>query len=281
MSRQLMQAGFEVGQGFIEQAPAQLHRFGVPLVLECVANGRASLGGNDEIEPGQAGAGSRSGDNFQSLATFETGRERCQVAVDTTGDAVVTDIGVYRIGKIDHCGPLRQLHDIAAGRENVDIVREQVVLDVLDELQRVTGMALHLEQTLDPLPGAGVAAFGNGVIGLPSLIEPVGGNAIVGHGLHFAGADLHLDGHAVITEQGGMQALVAVGLGDGDVVLEAPRYRLVEVMDYAENTVAAIDILSENAKTKYIHDFSKRLLLVAHLFVNRQQVFLASDYAAG
>src|SRR5690554_8075991 len=79
-----MQIGFEIGQGFVEQTPTQLYRLGVLLVLECMADGRACLGGNDEIEPGQTGTCSRSGNDLQGLAAFEAGRERRQMAVDTT-----------------------------------------------------------------------------------------------------------------------------------------------------------------------------------------------------
>ena len=118
------------------------------------------------------------------------------------------------------------------------------------------------------------------MVGLARLVEPVGGDAVVGHGLHLAGADLHLDGHAAGAEQGGMQALVAVCLGDGDIVLETPGHRLVEVMHHAEDAVAAVDILGENPEAEDVHDLVERLALIAHLAIDRQQVLLASDHRA-
>ncbi|EWG98915.1 hypothetical protein Q427_27910 [Halomonas sp. BC04] len=77
-----------------------------------------------------------------------------------------------------------------------------------------------------------------------------------------------------------MQALVAIGLGNGDVVLEAPWHRLVEVVHHAEDAVTAVDVLGDDAKAEHIHDLGERLALVAHLLVDRQQVLLAADHRA-
>ena len=58
----------------------------------------------------------------------------------------------------------------------------------------------------------------------------MGGDAVVGHFFHFTGADLNLDRNTVHAEQGGVQRLIAVGLGDRNVILEAPRQRFVQIM---------------------------------------------------
>lgn len=144
---------------------------------------------------------------------------------------------MHRIGKIHGSGAPGQLENPALWREDVDFIREQVDLDVLDELQRVAGALLHLQQTLHPLPGARVAAVGGLAV---TLVQPVRGDAVVGHGLHFPGADLDLDGYPVHAHQHRVQGLVAIGLGNGDVVLEFTGYRLVEAVNAAQHAIAGV-----------------------------------------
>jgi hypothetical protein len=73
-----------------------------------------------------------------------------------------------------------------------------------------------------------------------ALVEPVAGDAVVGHVVHLLRADLDLDGHAVHAHEHRVQGLVAVGLGDGDVVLELAGHRLVQVVHMPEDPVAGV-----------------------------------------
>jgi hypothetical protein len=102
----------------------------------------------------------------------------------------------------------------------------------------------------------------------------VRGDAVVGHLFHFAGADLDLDRHAVHAEQRGVQRLVAVGLGDRDVILEAPRQRLVQVMHGAQHAVAGVDLVDDDAERVDVHDLVEGPALAAHLLVDAVEVFL-------
>ncbi|MNR16705.1 hypothetical protein D3C85_1333240 [compost metagenome] len=132
---------------------------------------------------------------------------------------------MHRVSEVDRRGALGQLHDPAFGREHVDLVREQVDLHAFDEFQRVAGALLHFQHALDPLAGAGMGAFR--LLVAAGLVQPMGGDAVVGHLFHFTGADLDLDRNTVHAEQRGVQRLIAVGLGDRDVILEAPRQRFI------------------------------------------------------
>ena len=71
------------------------------------------------------------------VAVLELGAQRQQLVVDPRGDAVMTDVGVHAIGEVDGRRAARQRHDLALGREHVDLVREQVALDVLEEFLRI------------------------------------------------------------------------------------------------------------------------------------------------
>ena len=105
----------------------------------------------------------------------------------------------------------------------------------------------------------------------------MGGDAVVGHLFHVAGADLDLDRHAVHAHQHRVQGLVAVGLGDGDVVLELARHRFVQVVDAAQHPVAGVHRVDDDAEGEDVHDLGEALPLGLHLQVDAVEVLLAAD----
>ncbi len=217
----LLQTGFETTECLAQQALAEVDRLRAALQLERMADMRTGFAGDDEIKPCRVWPRARCGDDLHRRATFQRLRQRRQATVDAAGYAGVADIGMHRIGEVDGGRTLGHLHDAALGGEDVDLVGEQVDLHALDEFQRVAGTLLQLQHTLDPLSGAGMGSLGHFVLG--RLVQPVRSDAVVGHLFHLAGANLDLDGHAMHAEQGGVQGLVAIGLGDRDVILEASR----------------------------------------------------------
>ena len=90
---------------------------------------------------------------------------------------------------------------------------------------------MQLQERLQPLVGA-LLDVGERravvVVGVVRFVEPVRGHTGFGDFVHVAGADLQLYRGAVGAKQGRMQRLVAIGLGDGDVVLEFAGEGLVE-----------------------------------------------------
>ena len=87
----------------------------------------------------------------------------------------------------------------------------------MEQVAGVLADALVFQQLADP----GQALVQLIVAIQPFLVLPVGGNAILCLFIHLAGADLHLKGDALVADDGGVQALVAVGLGGGDIILKA------------------------------------------------------------
>jgi hypothetical protein len=172
-------------------------------------------------QPGWAGAGR--GDDLDHVAALELGAQRHRLAIDLGGHAVVAHVAVDGVGEVHRRGAARQRQDLALGREHVDRVGEQVDLDVLPGTRRVAGLVLDVEQRLQPLAPRRWASW-HAVLGRLGrrLVEPVRGDAGLGHRVHGLGADLELHRRAQRAHQRGVQRLVAVGLGDGDVVLEAP-----------------------------------------------------------
>ena len=84
---------------------------------------------------------------------------------------------------------------------------------------------LHLHQVANPAS----RTIRSGAI-LLVFVQPMRCNADGRHLLHFFSADLDLDRNAVHANQGGMQGLIAIGLGDGDVVFEAADPGFIEAM---------------------------------------------------
>ncbi|MNC14120.1 hypothetical protein D3C75_618860 [compost metagenome] len=73
-----------------------------------------------------------------------------------------------------------------------------------------------------------------------------------------------------------MQRLVAVGLGDRDVILEASGKRLVQAVHGAEHAVAGVDLVDGDAEGVDVHDLVERPALAAHLLVDAVEVLLAA-----
>ena len=69
------------------------------------------------------------------------------------------------------------------------------------------------------------------------------GHAVLGDLVHAARADLDLDDLVLgLAQHGGMERLVAVGLGKGDVVLDARHgLAVLEVLHSSQDVVAQLD----------------------------------------
>src|SRR5450830_1199338 len=274
----LVQGAVETVEHLVQQAFAQADGFGAALQFERVADVCPRFTRDHEVQPGRVRARAGCTDDLDRGAALQRFGQRRETTVDPTGNAAVADIGVHRVGKVDRRGAFGQLHDPAFGREYVDLVREQVDLHAFDKLQGVAGTLLHFQHAFDPLAGAGMSAFG--LLVAAGFVQPVGGDPVVGHFFHFPRADLDLDRHPVHTEQRGMQRLIAVGLGNGDVVLEAAWQGFVQIMYSAQHAVAGIDLVDDDPERIHVHDLVKGPALAAHLLVDAVDVLLpAADLA--
>ena len=90
------------------------------------------------------------------------------------------------------------------------------------------------------------------------------------------GSDLDFNGHTVHALQHGVQRLVTVCLGNGDVVLEFPGYRLIEAVHHSQRAIAIIDGIDNHTKSKDIHHLGEGFSLGLHLIVNTVEVLFPS-----
>ena len=259
-----------------QQLFAQFARFVLRQAFQMAANLAARAAGAHKAEPRRVGRGDGRCDDLDDVAVGQFAAQRHLLTIDLGADGVVAHVAVDGVGKVDHRGALRQRQDLALGREDVHLVGHQVDADVLPELGGVARFVLDVEQRLQP---ARAEFFGRRLVfpALPGLVEPVRGHAGFGHQVHRLGADLELDVDAGRPDQRGVQRLVAVDLGDGDVVLEAPRHRLVQLVQHAQRRVAADDVGQDHAHAVQVVHLGEGQVLFVHLAVDGVKRFLAPD----
>ena len=168
------------------------------------------------------------------------------------------------IGEVDAGGPGRQVDDVPLGGKGKDFLGQKVALEVVQQVARILRDPLVFQQLAHP----GQPVVQLVVAAQALLVLPVGGDAVLGLFVHLAGADLHLEGDALVPDDGGVQALVAVGFGGGDIVLEAVGQRVVHIVDQAQRAVALGDGVQDDPDGVDVVDLVKGLVLHEHLAVD-------------
>ena len=249
-----------------------------PLV-DLVAGG----GAPGDAEPVQAGSlGIGAGEDLNAVAVFDLVIDVDQLVVDLGPGHAVADRRVDRVGKIDRRGAGGEVLDLAAGGEAVDIVRKQiqVALEQVHEFPVVRHVLLPFEDLTEP----GQLLFLAGLFDLLAapglLVFPVGGNTVFRRAVHFIGPDLDLEGLAGGADQGGVQGLIHVRLGHGDIVLEAPGDGLVHLVDGTQDGIAVPDGPDDDADREEVVDLLDGFILVEHLAVDAEQVLDAAVHLA-
>jgi len=114
--------------------------------------------------------------DLDDVARLERGLERSGRAVDPGPGRVKPDLRMDLEGEIEGRGPERQVNDLALGREDVDLLGDEVCLEAPQELLRV--LLLLEEGGHLPEPVEAPVLFhrpGRAVV----LVAPVGGDAVL------------------------------------------------------------------------------------------------------
>ncbi len=101
-------------------------------------------------------------------------------------------------------------------------------------------------------------------------------NARLRHDVHGLGTHLKLDAGAERPYERGVQRLVTIDLGDGNVVLEFARQRFVQLMQNTQCGIAACDTTYDDAKAIDVGHLGERQMLLIHLAIDGIQGFFAS-----
>ena len=202
--------------------------------------------------------------------------ERNDLAVHLGAHALVADVGMDAIGKIDGCRALGQFLHVAPGSENIDHVREQVALDRLHEFLGVRQVALPLQQ----LPEPGELLF----LALADrrffLVPPVRGNAFLGEPVHLLGPDLEFHPLSLGADDRGMERLVEVRLRNADEILEPAGHRGPERMDQTQDGVAVDLAVGNDPDRDQVVNILERDPLLQHLLINAVEMLRPPLYLA-
>ena len=174
---------------------------------------------------------------------------------------------------------LTQTHHIAIGSKYKHLLIKQIFLDRAQEVVAVGAavILLPINQLPQPVEPLGIGAGGGRRSAL--LVFPMGRNAVFGHLVHVGGADLHFD-RPVPADHRRMQGLVAIGLGQADVILEAPRDRPEGVVHHRQSPITTLEVGAKNPQSRHVVDLVERLLLALHLAPDAIEVLGPAAYFA-
>ena len=181
--------------------------------------------------------------------------------VDFGADHGVAHAGVDGIGEVNRCRAGRQGDHLASGAEDKHLIVEHVHLEAVEIVFGV-GLLLVFQKAANPLKFLFVAALD------ALLVLPVGRHAVFGRLVHFLGADLHLEGDALGPDDRGVEALVHIGLGGGDIVLEPAGNQVEQVVDMAQHVVAVGDGVHDDPEGVDVVQLVHGLSLSLHLPVD-------------
>ena len=173
------------------------------------------------------------------------------------------------IGEVDRGRALGQLDQLALRSEGEDPVLVHRHPGVLEQLLGGRGMLEDLEKVVDP------GMLGLRILLVAFLIGPVGGEAVLGGGVHLAGTDLDLDPHLLVMDHGRVERLVAVALGGRDEVLEAARHDRPALVDEAEGPVAILDAADDGPEGHHVGQLLEADMALGHLAPDRKGMLLA------
>src|SRR5437879_752628 len=207
----------------LEQLAAELDGARALLDLEPLVDLGARARGLDELEPIAARVLVGRGHDLDDVALAQRGAQRDELAVDLGADAVLADLRVHGEGEVDRRGAVGQRLDVTLGREDIDLVGEEVDAHAVEELARVLGVLLGLDELAQPRERLVELVLAR----LLFLVEPVSGDAFFRDAVHLPGADLDLDRIALGADDRGVERLVHVDVGRSEEhtsELQSPMY---------------------------------------------------------
>ena len=200
-------------------------------------------------------------------------RERSHRTVDFGADAMVSHLGVNGVGKVERCRAGTKRHDLALGCKDKDLLVEQIDLQRVQVFLGVRNLVRRcpIERMFEPV---NLVVQTLGIIGLRRrrsarlLIEPVGGNAVLGLLMHLVGSNLNLERAGRGADNRRMERLVVVDLGHGDIVFEATGHGVPQRMHRAERGVAIAHRMRDDTQCHQVVDLGEFLALALHLLVD-------------
>src|SRR3989338_933632 len=195
----------------------------------------------DEIKPSFGWFFVFLNENFDNVAVLQGSIERDYFSVYFGAGALLADFRVNMVSEVNRRRVLRQVNDVAFRGQDENPVFEKIYFQRFKKLFGSADFGLPFPQLLDPAefffvkPRSFVRFAGFGV-------GPVRGNAVLGDFMHLFRPYLKFGDFVVQTKNGCVNALITVGFGQGDVVLDFVRQRTPEFMNDSERAIALVNV---------------------------------------
>lgn len=110
---------------------------------------------------------------------------------------------------------------------------------------------------------AGAIIFGEFLF----VVIKTGSETTFGIFVHGLSADLEFDYLFVWSDDGGVERLITVLFGDGEIIFDASSHGSIERMDESEGEIAVGDVVDDDAESDKVVDFIDVLIVFGELFV--------------
>ena len=165
---------------------------------------------------------------------------------------MLADFGMKTIGKIKRQGSVRKINNVTFGSVNKDFVGKEIEAQFFNidffAGTKPGGSFLKFgdpeEVSREVLNLAGFVIFGE----LLFVVIEAGGETAFGIFVHFVSTNLKFDDSFVFGNDGGMERLVAVLFGHGNIIFDTTTHRHIEGMNDAEGEITISNVVNDNAK---------------------------------
>ena len=178
-------------------------------------------------------------------------------------------LGVDRVGKVHGRGSRGQANDFPLGGKHVDLFGADFIAQGLQELCRIRGLGLPVRKVSKPghvcLVGKSIFVLARGG---SLLVFPVRSNAEFSSLVHLDRADLNLYRTALRPKNRGVERLIEIELGGGNVVLETSWHGIPSRVDCPEDRVTISNRGDQDSDPGEIVDVVEITTSVDHFLVD-------------
>jgi len=200
--------------------------------------------------------------------------QRNHVSVHFGADAAMTNVGMDPVCEIERCRSFGQLDHLAFGCVYVDGCYADVAAQTVEQFVRGVGVFKPVVHLIEPTQ---LRLRIRIILFFVVFIFPVRGDPLAGCPVHFFGSNLDFERASAFEHHGGVNGLVHIEFGRGDVVFESTALRRPGMVYHSERVVAAADGLGDDPDGEHIEDFVVGFALCVHLSINSVQVLRATN----
>jgi hypothetical protein len=228
-------------------------------------------GGAHDAQPVVARLRGLAGEYLDHIACAQLVVQRRHASVHSRADAAMPYLRVDAVGEVDRRRAFGQVNQVALRGEHQHLIGRHVAEDAGEELQ----VALEVGQVAQLLLEGGQL---QGLLIRALFVAPVRRDAVLSDLVHLPSANLHFERALVWTDDFGVQRLVAVGLGRGDVIIKQRGNRLPQFVNNPQRHIALLYRVGQHAQRDDVVDLVVVQLLLLHLAEDAPEVLGASHH---